>query len=217
MGKIMNLHQCFAHDNCIEEFVHFTNEKNLPSILKTGVLSRKALLEKNIPFDYNDEKRLDGMLEAISLSVTSPNYKMFYKYRTLKNEANWVVIVFDPQKILEYQCAFFRANAGSRDSMQQDRENAHSVTAFAEMFSDWDICHPRWSLGLAKNEPTNPQAEVMVFNEIPLSCIDRIVFQKESQYKKYCAILEAQGIKCVREAHFFTPRHDYYCWTNAAA
>lgn len=44
--------QWFAYNNHIEEFVHFTNERNLLSIFNRGVLSRKVLQENNIPFEY---------------------------------------------------------------------------------------------------------------------------------------------------------------------
>ena len=80
MNRQMTDLQYFAYENHIKEFVHFTNERNLLSILCRGVLSRKVLQENNIPFEYNDEKRLDGMLDAVSLSVTAPNYLIFYKY-----------------------------------------------------------------------------------------------------------------------------------------
>ena len=217
MGKRMNRQQWFAYNNYIQEFVHFTNEKNLISILKRGVLSRKDLLEKHIPFEYNDEKRLDGMLDAISLSVTSPNYKMFYKYRMLKEKENWIVITFDSQKILEFPCVFFRVNAGCRDSLQFEKEECQDAAAFEEMFSDWDLYHDRRSLKLSNNEPTNPQAEVMVLKEIPISCIDRIVFQTEGQYKAYLPILDKYEIKGMCGAHFFAPRHDYAYWNKLAA
>ena len=63
----------------IEHCVHFTNVLNLPSILSYGLLS-KADLEYNwIDYNYNDDLRLDDLEEAISVSITSPNYKMFYQ------------------------------------------------------------------------------------------------------------------------------------------
>lgn len=208
--------QWFAYNNHIEEFVHFTNERNLLSILKRGVLSRKVLQENNIFFEYNDEKRLDGMPEAISMSVTSPNYRMFYKYRALKNKANWVVIAFDSQRILEYKCDFYRANAGCRDSYQLKKEERQDVIAFEELFSDWDPYHSRWNMNLGSNETTNPQAEVMVFDAIPITCIRRIVFQNERQLKAYIPLLAKLGIAGMCGAHFFAPRKDYKYWTKVA-
>ena len=210
----MNDLQWFAYNNHIEEFVHFTNERNLLSILNRGVLSRKVLQERSIPFEYNDEIRLDGMPRAISMSVTSPNFQMFYKYRLLKNKANWVVIAFDSQKILEHRCSFYRANAGCSDSHQFEPGERQSTEAFEELFSDWDSYHSRCDLNLGCNEPTNPQAEVMVFDAIPISCISRIVFQNESLLRAYSPLLTRYGIKGVCGNYFFYPRRDYRYWMN---
>lgn len=217
MKILMNSQQLFAYNNHIEEFVHFTNENNLMSILSRGVLSRKTLQENRISFEYNDEKRLDGMLDAISLSVTSPNYMMFHKYRRLKYEANWIVLVFKSQKILEYPCAFFRTNAGAKDSLQYSIEERQNASSFKEMFCDWDVFHRRCVLGLSNNEPTNPQAEIMVLKTIPISFIDRIVFQNERQYKKYLPILQKVGIEGACSDYYFSPRRDYLYWNKAAA
>ena len=216
MINIMNELQWFAYDNHIEEFVHFTNERNLFSILNRGVLSRKVLQENNIPFEYNDEKRLDGMTEAVSLSITSPNYLMFYKYRVLKEKFNWVVIAFNSQKILEYNCCFYRANASCMDSYQYEKEERQNVDSFEEMFSDWDPHHRRGELDLGSNETTNPQAEVLVFDAIPISCISRVVFQNENQLKMYIPLLSKLGIKGMCGKYFFSPRRDYKYWMKVA-
>lgn len=216
MSNLISDLQRFAYNNHIEEFVHFTNERNLLSILNRGVLSRKVLQENNIPFEYTDEMRLDGMPEAVSLSVTSPNYQMFYKYRVLKKKSNWVVIAFDSKKILEYKCSFYRANASSGDSYQFEKGERRNVEAFEEMFSDWDPYHSRWNMDLSSNETTNPQAEVMVFDAIPISCISRVVFQKENRLKMYISLLSGLGIAGVCGEYFFSPRRDYKYWMKAA-
>ena len=156
------------------------------------------------------------MLDAVSLSVTAPNYLMFYKYRALKEKSNWVVITFDSQKILEYKCSFYRANAACMDSCQFKKEERQNVNSFEEMFSDWDPYHNRWSLDLGSNETTNPQAEVMVFDAIPISCISRIVFQNERLPKKYTPLLVKLGITSVYGKYFFSPRRDYKYWTKTA-
>ena len=216
MNTQMNDLQWFAYNNHIEEFVHFTSERNLLSILQRGVLSRKILQENSIPFEYNDAKRLDGMPDAISLSVTSPNYLMFYKYRVLKKRTYWVVIAFDAQKILDYRCSFYRASAGCTDSYQFKKEERQDVKSFEEMFSDWDSCHSRWNLDLGSNETTNPQAEVLVFNAIPISCISRVIFQNGYQLKKYIPLLSKLGIAGACGNYFFSPRRDYRYWSKAA-
>lgn len=215
MVKSMTDLQWFANDNHIEEFVHFTNERNLLSILKRGVLSRKTLQENGIAFEYNDELRLDCMTEAISLSVTSPNYRMFYKYR-MKKAVNWVVIAFDAQKLLRYNCSFYRTNAGSVDSHQFEKEDRRDLKSFEEMFSDWDPYHSRYDMGLGNNEPTDPQAEILVFDAIQISCISRIVFQNENQLKTYSPYLVNLGLIGVCGNYFFSPRRDYRYWNKAS-
>lgn len=216
MVNSMNELQWFAYNNHIEEFIHFTNERNLFSILNRGVLSRKVLQENNIPFEYNDEKRLDGMIDAVSLSITFPNYRMFYKYRYLKEKNNWVVITFNSHKILEYNCSFYKTNAACFSSYQYEKEERQNVDYFEEMFSDWDPNHRRCELDLCSNETTNPQAEVMVFDAIPISCINRIVFQNEDQLKMYIPLLTKFGIEGVCGKYFFSPRRDYKFWMKAA-
>lgn len=214
-GK-MNELQRFAYWNHIEEFVHFTNEQNLFSILQRGVLSRKDLEDNHIPFAFNDEIRLDGMQDAISMSVTSPNYRMFYKYRRVKSKADWIVLTFDSQKILRYKCAFYKANAGCNDSIKYKSDDRVDCCAFEEMFSDWDPYHCRESLGLGSNETTDPQAEVMVFDKIPVSCISRIIFRSSEQFNRYSSILNLYGIEGACIDFFFLPRHDYKQWKKCS-
>ena len=63
----------------ITELCHFTRVSNYESIMKYGLCSR-AYLESHdvLSAEYSDELRLDGYIDAISLSVSFPNYKMFY-------------------------------------------------------------------------------------------------------------------------------------------
>ena len=69
---------------------------------------------------------------------------------------------------------------------------------------------------MGSNETTNPQAEVMVFDAIPISCISRIVFQNERLLKKYTPLLVKLGITSVYGKYFFSPRRDYKYWTKTA-
>lgn len=76
----------------IEVLVHFTHIANLNSILQHGLLGRAQLESMSWlePPKYNDTYRLDGQREAICLSISFPNYKMFYKY-SFNNRSDWVV------------------------------------------------------------------------------------------------------------------------------
>ena len=77
--------QQICDERNIETLVHFTRVENLSSILQNGLLSRKALeiLEetRGQQFLFNDRKRKDGHKDAICLSISFPNYQMFYPIR----------------------------------------------------------------------------------------------------------------------------------------
>lgn len=58
--------------------VHFTQIENISSILQNGILPRTLLAPG---YHFNDEMRLDGFSESISLSISFPNWQMFYRCR----------------------------------------------------------------------------------------------------------------------------------------
>ena len=71
----------FLQERDIDELIHFTCVDNLESILSNGLLSLEDLYYNQIHYYYNDENRLEHKDNAICLSISFPNYKMFYKYR----------------------------------------------------------------------------------------------------------------------------------------
>ncbi|WP_180056635.1 DarT ssDNA thymidine ADP-ribosyltransferase family protein [Acinetobacter sp. YH12090] len=81
----------------IDAIYHFTHKDNLLSILTRGLLTKKTLDEQHLEYKYNDEKRLDGIKDSISLSFSHPNWKMFYKYRVMIGLEDWVVLKISPE------------------------------------------------------------------------------------------------------------------------
>ena len=75
----MNEIEKVVNERDIRWLMHFTRIENLESILENGLLPRNSFERLDIEPLTNDSLRLDGFLEAISLSIQSPNYKMFYK------------------------------------------------------------------------------------------------------------------------------------------
>ena len=75
--------------------VHFTPVENVESIRDKGLLSRSVLDINDLEYIYTDEQRLDGGLNWISLSVSFPNYKMFYAKRELlkRKVGGWAVML----------------------------------------------------------------------------------------------------------------------------
>lgn len=192
--------------------VHFTNVTNLPSILQLGLLPKDTLEEEWIEYNENDSTRLDGHTNSVSISFTSPNYKMFYKYRMQNRSKRWVVLILDAPTILSLDCAYCFTNAASKKITSIPLSQLKTFQAFDEMFQE---IHPEYSrrhMRIESYEPTDPQAEILVFDEIPPTAIKYVIFQDDSSMKQYKPILEQLRIPYTCDSGPFGPRHDYSFW-----
>lgn len=104
----------------ILQLTHFTRVENIEGIISSGILPRNLL---KAGYYYNDEMRLDGFPEATSLSISFPNYQMFYRYRCLdsNNGKNWAVLIINPNILMNIPFLCFPTNAANR--MFQDNSN----------------------------------------------------------------------------------------------
>ena len=164
----------------IEILVHFTHIRNLSSILQHGLLGRAQLESMSWvePPQYNDNKRLDGQPRAICLSISFPNYKMFYKY-SCDNRSDWVVLLLKPSILWELDCKFYPENAASsnaRETLTEIRSDARKQPdALRQMFGDYGHIQSQ-ILGIPINFTTHPQAEVLVFDPIYPPYIEAVHF-----------------------------------------
>ena len=119
----------FIRNRNISSLYHFTKLNNLKSILDNGLLSVKYLKESNTKYMNNDNLRLDKVLNGISLSISYPNYRMFYKYRSLPENCGviWCVIELNPQLLIDKDCIFYTSNAASNCSNSKGIEDRKSV------------------------------------------------------------------------------------------
>jgi hypothetical protein len=112
----------------ITHLCHFTRLENLESILKNGICSKKELINNKAQFVFNDESRLDGYPNAISTSISFPNYTCFYGMRKRSNaESDWVVILLKPSVLWEKECVFFISNAASKPAKRHFEECGSSI------------------------------------------------------------------------------------------
>lgn len=185
-----------AAERGIQYLVHFTRQENLPSITTYGLRSRQELNNLSVPFTFNDSHRLDGLLNSISLSITFPNYKMFYSYRMQNRSASWAVILLDTIEVLgNLDCAFQYHNAACREIRSTPIESRKTLKAFEYMFFDGNN---RKTFDLKDNETTNPQAEVLCFDSIP------------SKFFKGVILPTTKGVA----ENYFAPRRDYSYWKS---
>lgn len=195
----------------IQRLLHFTLVDNLASIIKYGLLGRTELEQRQLKYTYTDDKRLDGNPNAICLSITSPNYKMFFSKRSLFSQlgyqdSDWVVIVLKPEILLNLPAAFTFTNAAdSRCRGQWQRYSGGQ--AFEAMFYDEAL---RAALCLSANQPTNPQAEIQVMRAIPADGIAAIVCHPNADIRKLQSV--AGNLPVLKNYEAFVPRHDYRYW-----
>jgi len=174
-----------VNDRKIPFLVHFTQVENLPSILKHGLFSVARTEENDIEVISNDHLRLDGHPNGISLSIAFPNSKMFYKYRKMRTESNWVVLVVDPSVLWTHDCAFYSRNAADHRMRAIPPEKLNSAKALNELFSELDGLPSREEQKLKSHDTTDVQAEVLVFREIKPSDIKAIAFNSEVDKRRF--------------------------------
>ena len=181
-----------VHNRNIKELIHFTRIENVKTILKYGILPRdrqSGVYPKPI---INDYERFDRHLNASCLSVSFPNYKMFFKYRYKNENSSWVVLSLSPELLYDLNITefyFYRQNAAKSDSER---------CSFEEMFDKKD-----------GNEPANPQAEILAFGIIPSKYI-KTIYVKNSNDMQYLHNIISQNISVKIQPYYFSYRKGDY-------
>lgn len=197
----------------IRYLVHFTRANNLESIFQNGLLSVEELNKRGLKYDKNDDYRFDGCMNAISLSIEFPNYRMFYKYREQNQNVDWVVLGIKRDILWEKTCAFCSDNAASSTISSSSLQERMGVDAFKRLYEDYPGKPSRKELGLDKAIPTNPQAEVLVFDKIETEYIWGVAFQSEHAKNKYIHLLP-EHVNAQVVDWIFKYRTDYEYWRS---
>ncbi len=186
----------------ITDLTHFTRAENLRSIVADGLLSVADMERKKQIFLRNDAQRLDGHFDAISLSVSFPNYRMLFKYRQEQSTSDWVVLLLDPALLDTVDCKFCALNASDHRIRSRSRADLAGPDAFSAMFATRDGQYRNDSL--RDCDPTDPQAEALVFGHIAPRFIKRVVFQ--NLFARDCYADVTYGIPTEVEPAYFMPR-----------
>lgn len=153
------------------------------------MLPVKALQANRIAFRWNDEHRIDGHEDAICVSVSHPNERLFYRWRMTNPAQRWVVLSLDPAILWKNEVAFCAHNAADSRISKQDRIKLGSATAFAGLFVNSDARPTRAEQGLAPCDPTDVQAEILVFENIPASAITGAVFSDAASLARWQSVV----------------------------
>ncbi|WP_323886387.1 DarT ssDNA thymidine ADP-ribosyltransferase family protein [Aeromonas allosaccharophila] len=184
--------ESIATDLEIPFLLHFTQATNLASILHHGIYSRGKAQDVGITSNINDNLRLDNRLNGTSLSIAYPNAKMFYKYRLENPNTDWIVLAIAPSVLWEKDCVFCKKNAATKLIRGMPNSQLKTSQAFQSMFDDDVGIHnesSRVKQNLYPCDPTDVQAEILVFDIIEPQYINAIIFEKSNVYKYYSSIL----------------------------
>jgi hypothetical protein len=203
----------------IKYLVHFTRADNLSSILQHGLRGIVDLSESKISYANNDQKRLDRQPTAICLSISFPNYLMFFKLRNLYPNVDWIVLRLKPEVLWKKSCLFCTSNAASSDVVRLPIKQRLGSQALEKMFGDNEDFTLGSQTQIPTSFPTNPQAEVLVLNPIePNYFIDAFIDIGEriqnGPSMRELTIKHDREVKFVQGSEYFVPRMDYEHWKN---
>ena len=202
----------------ITTLVHFTRIENLRSILQEGLIGRSFLEVRRQRFLFNDDSRADGHKEAVCLSISFPNYQMFYGTRKRKEKtegvdnSQWVIFLITAEVLWELDCAFCQDNAARKVVSGTSLEDRKRPDALETMFGDfYDIRHQ--DLLIPENYPTHPQAEVLVSDPIPVRYIKAIHFWNEDAQNQWLPGSTGTDYETAcTDRTYFKYRSDYEVW-----
>lgn len=201
----------------IKTIIHFTHIENLDSILNHGLLPRAMAKELELDILTTDDLRLDHNLNAVNLSISFPNYKMFFKKQQNDTYKDWAVLCLKPNVLWEHECSFFSGNAA--DPSYRDKISGQRIEDLENMFAKEAVnCKGepihRNQLGIPDSYTTDPQAEVLAHGPINANYIFGICFK--SNYLKNAweqeLIRRRSSIKAYEYRDYFNARIDFKHW-----
>jgi hypothetical protein len=165
--------------------VHFTRVTNLETIIKHGLYPKSRINEIGAIPQINDQHRHDGHLDSTSLSIGFPNGPMFYKY-SQESGVKWAMLLMPASILWKKDCAFCRYNAATTYISTTPVDELKTTQAFLGMFEDDGT---REDERLEPYDPTDVQAEVLVFDAIEPQYIKRAVFNDSGAMTSHAHLL----------------------------
>lgn len=195
----------------VKYLVHFTKVENLQSIFANGILPVSELLSRKIEYNWNDEYRIDGYPTASCFSIGFPNYRMFYPTRNRYPHAEWAVLGIKREVLWEKECAFCKENAAHSNELSLSLTERKGVSGFHRMFEEYEGKPSRSEMRIPPYLPTNPQAEVLLFDKVELSYIIGVAFENKETKEKHHHLIP-KDLKVFIQKDYFYPRNDHEFW-----
>jgi hypothetical protein len=174
--------------------IHFTRIENVPSILEHGIIPIGQAGTKGLAPRINDTMRLDGQTSATCVSIAFPNHRMFFKYRNEDKDQDWAVLALNPSVLWQKRCAFCRHNAADGRSTSIPISDRMTVDALAGMYAEVENHRSRADQKLKSYDPTDDQAEVLVFDVIEPPLIVGAAFNNKSVLNSHKHLLGGKQV-----------------------
>jgi hypothetical protein len=159
----------------VTRLAHFTPSKNLPHILRDGMIRSSKDLAENAPeyFSPTDKERFDQHPDKVCCSFQYPNGYYLARARAKTEFANfpdWVCLLLDIQLAFRPGTLFSTCNAATG-------RGAYLVAGGQAVLACYEPTVFQWSRGQRHHPqaPTDLQAEVLVPGPIELSHLYGIV------------------------------------------
>ncbi len=165
--------------------LHFTRAVNLPMIIPHGLYPIGRVHEVGAVPAVNDHLRLDGHRNSTSVSIAFPNSQMFFKCRKDYEGVDWAILVLHPAALWTMDCAFCRHNAADARISGQPLAALKTPQAFGGMFEEIEGVLSREDQRLKPYDPTDVQAEVLVFDVIEPRYILGVIFETSAVRDAY--------------------------------
>lgn len=206
----------FCQERGILSLYHFTPSQNLASILEFGLIPREELDRGGLSYEKTDLNRMDGALGALSLSISFPNYRMFFKKREEHKSWQWVVMEIAPDVLWKKDCRFFQTNAASRQSIDSMGEN-RKLEDLRSLFLEFPLKEKglsREKLQIPTRYPTDPQAEVLVYGKIEPSFFKCVHVEKKRMLEEISRHTGKLKVRLEFSPFLFRARQDFSFWND---
>ncbi len=140
----------------------------------------------------NDLYRRDGHSNGTSVSIGFPNCQMLYKYRMENPNIDWAILVLHPDILWMKACAFCKHNAADGRISALSLASLMTPQAFAGMYDEIEGVPTREEQFLKASDPTDVQAEVLVFDVIEPQYIAGVIFERGAVRDGYLQHLDNQ-------------------------
>lgn len=173
---------------------HFTKTKSLVHILDSieGIVASDFI--KSDIKNQNDLSRCDGQTDYVCCSLEYPN-SWYWKKAVNRDQdlvfSDWVVLVIDLSIIKQAKIKYSPCNAAKNNGYYISED----LSKFNKLFDNpLTIGQPRYrETNMLKCCPTDDQAEILIYKNIPLRYIKSIIAGNENVANNINAILKTLG------------------------